>query len=145
MASAVTKALTLVFANTYALYLKAQNFHWHVKGIQFKELHELFEGQYTELAQAVDDIAERIRTLGEMVPASFAALGEIKTLKDGDSTMPGEAMLRAFVEDHRTLIKDLYEAMKAAQEAGDEGSIALISERIAHHEKSAWMIDATLA
>ncbi|PIR11129.1 MAG: DNA starvation/stationary phase protection protein [Gammaproteobacteria bacterium CG11_big_fil_rev_8_21_14_0_20_46_22] len=143
--SSVTSALTKVFANTYALYLKAQNFHWHVKGIQFKELHELFEVQYTELAQAVDDLAERIRTLGANVPASFSALNDVKTLDDGDSNMKGEDMLKAFVADHRALIDDLYAAMKVAQEAGDEGSIALISERIAHHEKSAWMLDATLA
>jgi len=145
MSNKLISALTKVFADTYALYLKAQNFHWHVKGIQFKELHELFEKQYIELAQAVDDLAERIRTLGHMVPSSFSELNELKSLADGDSKQSGEAMLKEFLGDHRAVIKDLYTALKLAQAEGDEGSVVILSDRIAHHEKSAWMIDATIS
>lgn len=144
MSSSVVKALTIVFADTYALYLKAQDFHWHVKGAHFKLLHELFEDQYTELATAVDDLAERVRTLGANVPATFSALNEHKTLADSDSSISGDEMVKVLVADHKELVAKLYEAMKVAQEAGDEGSIAMISERIASHEKNAWMLDSSL-
>lgn len=144
MSDSVIKALTIVFADTYALYLKAQNFHWHVKGAHFKILHESFEEQYTELATAVDDLAERIRTLGAEVPATFSALNNTKTLVDSDSSLAGEQMVKVLVNDHRALVAGLYSAMKVAQDAGDEGSIAMISGRIASHEKSAWMLDSSL-
>ena len=141
--SAVTKKMAIILADTYALYLKTQNYHWHVKGPNFKTLHELFEGQYQELAQAVDDIAERILTLGQSAPATFKELIELKKIKDGDSSITSDAMVKELAEDHGQLLEDLNKAIVLAQEDNDEGSVALLSDRIGHHEKSRWMLDAS--
>ena len=144
MAQQLTDTLARLLADTYALYLKTQNYHWHVTGPNFKPIHELFEVQYTELALAVDAIAERIRTLGEKAPASFAEFDRLKAIKDGDSSLSGEKMLQELVADNKTVVKQLYVCMKQAQEANDEGSIALISERIGVHEKAAWMLTSSI-
>ena len=81
----VETELAVLLADTYALYLKTQNYHWHVKGTQFKSLHELFERQYMELAAAVDEIAERILIMGNKAPATFKEFERLKRIKDGNS------------------------------------------------------------
>ncbi|STY28455.1 DNA-binding protein [Legionella wadsworthii] len=140
---ALIKKLEVVLADTYALYLKTQNYHWHVKGPQFKSLHELFEMQYQELAEAVDGIAERILIMGHKAPATFTALNQLKTIKDGDSSLNANDMVNELAKDHGILVKDLNAVVKIAQEEADEGTVALISERIAAHEKSRWMLTAS--
>lgn len=140
---ALIKKLEVVLADTYALYLKTQNYHWHVKGPQFKSLHELFEMQYQELAEAVDGIAERILIMGHKAPATFTALNQLKTIKDGDSNLNANDMVNELAKDHGILVKDLNAVVKIAQEEADEGTVALISERIAAHEKSRWMLTAS--
>ncbi len=140
---AMIKKLEVVLADTYALYLKTQNYHWHVKGMQFKSLHELFEMQYKALAEAVDEIAERILIMGHKAPATFTALNQLKTIKDGDSNVDANHMVSELAQDHGILVKDLNTAVKLAQEHGDEGTIALLSERIAAHEKARWMLNAS--
>lgn len=140
---ALIKKLEVVLADTYALYLKTQNYHWHVKGPQFKSLHELFEMQYQELAEAVDGIAERILIMGHKAPATFNALNQLKTIKDGDSSLNANDMVNELAKDHGILVKDLNGVVKIAQEEADEGTVALISERIAAHEKSRWMLTAS--
>ncbi|WP_392537876.1 Dps family protein [Legionella sp. 227] len=139
----IIKKLEVVLADTYALYLKTQNYHWHVKGVHFKSLHELFEMQYKELAEAVDAIAERILIMGHKAPATFTALNQLKTIKDGDSSFDANRMVSDLAQDHGTLVKDLNTTIKLAQEHGDEGTVALLSERIAAHEKARWMLNAS--
>lgn len=140
---AMIKKLGVVLADTYALYLKTQNYHWHVKGVQFKSLHELFEMQYKALAEAVDEIAERILIMGHKAPATFTALNQLKTIKDGDSNVDANHMVSELAQDHGILVKDLTTTVKLAQEHGDEGTVALLSERIAAHEKARWMLNAS--
>lgn len=135
--------LSVLLADTYALYLKTQNYHWHVKGPQFRSLHELFEQQYRELAEAVDEIAERILIKGHNAPASFKDFEKLKTLKEGDSNKSANDMLIELAQDHNTLVNDLNTVVVMAQENNDEGTINLISARIEEHEKSRWMLEAS--
>lgn len=141
--SAVVKKLSIILADTYALYLKTQNYHWHVKGPQFKGLHELFEMQYKQLAEAVDEIAERILITGNKAPATFKEFESLKRIKDGNSSLSANEMLIELAEDHGTLVKDLNQAMVLAQQSADEGTVTLLSDRIAAHEKSRWMLRAS--
>ena len=135
--------LKVILADTYALYLKTQNYHWHVTGPQFKPLHELFEVQYRELAEAIDTIAERIRILGHIAPASFHDFSHLKTLQDGDAEHNSNEMVTELALDHGTLVRDLNQAMVLAQALNDEGTVSLLSERIAAHEKNRWMLSAS--
>jgi len=132
--------LGVLLADTYALYLKTQNYHWHVRGPLFKSMHELFEEQYRELAEAVDDVAERLRTLGQRAPATFKALEQLKTIPDGDSTLLANEMVLELANDHNRLVQDLNAAIVLAQNVNDEGTISLLSDRIVAHEKSRWML-----
>jgi starvation-inducible DNA-binding protein len=142
--SDVIKNLEVVLADTYALYLKTQNYHWHVKGSQFKSLHELFEMQYQELALAVDNIAERILILGHNAPATFSAFNQLKTIKDGDSSSSANQMVSELAQDNNVLVKDLNKVIKIAQDNRDEGTVTLLSDRIAAHEKAHWMLAASM-
>lgn len=137
------KKMSILLADTYALYLKTQNYHWHVNGPLFKSLHELFDVQYHELADAVDLLAERIRIKGEPAPATFKALDQLKTIKDGDSTLNANQMVTELAQDHDILIRDLNKAIKLAQEVNDEGTANVLAERIEAHEKARWMLNAS--
>lgn len=141
--SAVIKKLEVALADTYALYLKTQNYHWHVRGPQFKSLHELFEMQYKELAEAVDLIAERILIMGHKAPATFNDFNRLKTIKDGNSSLSANEMVTELASDNNVLVNDLNNAIKLAQENNDEGSINLLSDRIGAHEKAHWMLNAS--
>lgn len=142
--SVLIEALKGGFADTYALYLKTQNYHWHVKGQNFKSLHELFETQYKELAEAVDDLAERIRTLGQQVPSTFKELDNYKDIADGDSNFSAEQMVDDLYNDNLSLGRCLAALARKASQAGDEGTDAILSDRVAVHEKAAWMLQSSL-
>lgn len=139
----VFKKLQILLADTYALYLKTQNYHWHVKGIRFQSLHTLFEEQYRELAEAVDTIAERIRVLDHIAPATFKELDKLKTLKDGNSEYTANQMVLDLAADNGALVKDLNAAIRVAQNNQDEGTVNLLADRIGAHEKAKWMLDAS--
>lgn len=139
----IIKRLEITLADTYALYLKTQNYHWHVRGPQFRSLHELFEMHYQELAEAVDQVAERLIMMGHKAPATFKEFDELKTIKDGDSSISANQMVSELAEDHSILVRDLNQAIKLAQENNDEGTITLLSDRIAAHQKSHWMLAAS--
>lgn len=141
--SDVANQLSVILADTYALYLKTQNYHWHVMGPHFKSLHELFEMQYQDLAEAVDEIAERIRIRGHKAPATFTEYNTLKRIKDGDSSIDANEMVVELAQDHGTLVKDINAAMKIAQEKGDEGTVNLLANRIEFHEKARWMLNAS--
>ncbi|HBI20985.1 MAG TPA: DNA starvation/stationary phase protection protein [Legionella sp.] len=135
--------VSVLLADTYALYLKTQNYHWHVKGPQFKPLHDLFEEQYRELAEAIDSIAERIRIIGHKAPATFKEYDRLKTIKDGNSDLNSNAMVCELAADNAILMKDLNKAILLAQGVNDEGTISLLAERIAVHQKAHWMLSAS--
>lgn len=143
--SNLTDKLAVILADTYALYLKTQNYHWHVKGPQFRSLHELFETQYRELSEAVDQLAERIVIKGEQAPATFTAFEQLKTLKDGHSGANSNDMVTELADDHGVLLKDLNLAMSMAQDKNDEGTANLLADRIEAHEKARWMLGASRA
>lgn len=139
----VLNKLSIILADTYALYLKTQNYHWHVKGAQFKALHGLFETQYLELADAVDQIAERIVITGNKAPATFREFEELTRISEGDSSISANQMVMELADDHNTLVMDLNLSMKLAQQYHDEGTANLLGDRIAAHEKARWMLNAS--
>lgn len=133
--------LKVVLANSYTLYLKTHNYHWNVTGHNFKSLHDLFEMQYTELAIAVDDIAERIRALDSFAPGSFSEFLELTTLTEAKKGLNADEMLDDMVQSQTLLIESLNKAIESAQ--GDDVTLGLISERLAVHEKARWMLKAS--
>ena len=141
--SEVQKKLEVTLADTYALYLKTQNYHWHVTGPNFSSLHALFEMQYKELAEAVDVIAERMLTLGYKAPATFKSFESLKTIKDGDSSLDSKKMIEELANDNGRLVKDLNQVLRIVQDNNDEGTVTLIGDRIAAHEKARWMLNAS--
>ena len=141
--SDVVNKLSILLADTYALYLKTQNYHWHVRGPQFKSLHELFEMQYTELANAVDELAERLRMMGHKAPATFKDFERLKRIKDGNSDLKANQMVVELANDHGMLVDDLNQSMVLAQKMKDEGTANLLADRILAHEKARWMLSAS--
>lgn len=140
----IAASLNKVLADSYALYLKTHGYHWNVRGPNFQSLHVLLEGQYQEEWAALDDIAERIRALGQLAPMGYGAFGNLTSLKDGDPENGWEAMLGELLSDNETVIRTLRDAFPVADEAGDEATADLLTQRLQAHEKHAWMIRATL-
>jgi starvation-inducible DNA-binding protein len=135
--------LKKVLADSFALYLKTHGYHWNVRGPQFFGLHNMLEQQYREQWAALDEIAERIRSLDETVPQGFATFGNQTSIKDGDPEKASPAMIEELVSDHGTVIATLRKAIETADEAGDEATADLLTQRLAAHEKTAWMLRAT--
>lgn len=140
----VAAALTKVLADTYAVYLKTHGYHWNVRGMHFGELHALFMDQYTEMWGALDEVAERIRALGEFAPQGYSALANLTGIKDGDPEKDAPAMLRELLQDHETVIGTLRHAVETAEQNSDVVTADLATQRLATHEKHAWMLRATL-
>ena len=143
--SEVSQALTKVLADSFAVYLKTHGYHWNVRGPAFFTLHNLLEQQYTEIWGALDDIAERIRALGILAPQGYATFGNLTAIKDGDPEKDSQSMLKELVKDNETLIATARAALKAAEEGGDDVSVDLLTQRLAAHEKAAWMLRSSLA
>lgn len=140
----VAASLTKVFADSYAMYLKTHGYHWNVRGPNFSELHALFMGQYTEMWTALDELAERIRALGEFAPQGYSAFANLTGIKDGDAEKDSNAMLKDLLADHETVIGSLRHGISVSEEAKDPATADLLTQRLAVHEKHAWMIRATL-
>jgi starvation-inducible DNA-binding protein len=140
----IADVLTHLLANTYTLYLKTQNYHWNVTGMNFQSLHLMFETQYEELAAAVDLIAERIRALRCKVPASFSAFMKLTSLKEENDTPAAKEMVKQLMKDHETVVMQAYGMLTKASKAQDEATMDLIIERIREHEKTAWMLRSCL-
>lgn len=141
----VAKGLSKLLANSYTLYLKTHNYHWNVTGPQFNSLHAMFEKQYLELAEAVDEIAERIRALGHLAPASYSEFAKLSSISEGVSTKSATEMVKDLVEGQEAVVRTCREAFPAADEAGDEPSCDLLTTRMQLHEKHAWMLRSLLA
>lgn len=138
--AAITKGLTQVLADTFVLYFKTHSFHWNVEGPHFKALHELFEEQYTELWEATDEIAERIRALDEYGPNNFKEMLDKATLKESGQIPDEKGMLQQLEEDNRAIVDSIYPVLRTAEEAGDEVTTDMLIERATIHEKAAWML-----
>lgn len=136
----VAEGLKVLLADSYTLYLQTHNFHWNVTGPQFRDLHLMFEEQYTELAVAVDDIAERIRTLGVSAPGTYKAFAELSTIQEVEGVPEAQEMTRTLMQNHELVVKTCRDVLKLAEEADDESSLALVSDRMRVHEKTAWML-----
>lgn len=141
---AIANGLKKVLADSYTLYLQTHNFHWNVTGPQFRELHLMFEEHYTELATAVDDIAERIRTLGVAAPGTYKAFAELSSIEEVEGVPAASEMVSLLTHGHEQVVKTCREVIKIAQEADDESTAALVGDRMREHEKTAWMLRAML-
>ena len=139
---AIAEELKRLLADSYTLYLQTHNFHWNVTGPQFRDLHLMFEEHYTELAVAVDDIAERIRTLGVAAPGTYTMFAALSSIKEVEGVPSAKEMVQILNHGHEQVVKTCREALKVAQEGDDESSAALISDRMRIHEKTAWMLRA---
>ena len=142
--SKLAESMKTVLANTYALYLKTQNYHWNVEGPHFKPLHELFEEQYTDLAGAIDEMAELIRGLGHKAPGTFSAYSKLITIKDGDETATAETMVKELAEDQEKMEKLLNETLKIAQDEEDEVITDALIGRLTVHRKNKWILSSSL-
>jgi starvation-inducible DNA-binding protein len=140
----VAEGLSRVLADSYTLYLKTHSFHWNVTGPLFPSLHLLFEQQYTELALAVDLIAERIRALGVPAPGSYSQFAELATVREATGVPPAAEMVRQLAVDHETVVRTIRAVLPVAQSAADEASLELLVGRLGVHEKAAWMLRSSV-
>ena len=141
----IARGLNKLLADTYTLYLVTHNFHWNVTGPQFNTLHNMFMEQYTELWNAIDPIAERIRALGFPVQGSYAQLASLTSLPDVPAQPPKAAeMLRILVEGHEAVTRTARGIFPAVEKASDEPSADLLTQRLDIHEKTAWMLRSML-
>lgn len=137
---AIADGLSRVLADSYTLYLKTHNYHWNVTGPMFNTLHLMFEQQYTELATAVDEIAERIRALGVYAPGSYKAFAKLTDIEEETDVPAAEEMVKRAVDGQETVIRTAREVFKLADEANDEATADLLTQRMQIHEKNAWML-----
>ena len=141
----ITDGLSKLLADTYTLYLTTHNFHWNVTGPMFNTLHLMFMEQYTELWNAVDPIAERIRSLGFPAPGSYAQFGALSSIKDVPADPPQALeMVRILVEGHEAVARTARGIFPAAEKADDEPTADLLTQRLAVHEQTAWMLRSLL-
>ena len=142
---AIAKGLSKVLADTYTLYLTTHNFHWNVTGPMFNTLHGMFMTQYTELWNSVDLIAERIRSLGHTAPGSYGQFGSLTSIPDAPANPPQAfEMVAILVAGHEAVARTARSLFPTADKAGDEPTADLLTQRLAVHEKTAWMLRSLL-
>jgi starvation-inducible DNA-binding protein len=137
-------ALGRLLADSYMLYLKTQGFHWNVVGSQFEPLHMLFQEQYSELAGAIDEIAERMRALGVKAPGSFSEFAALTSITEETGAPAADAMIGQLLSDHTAVSRAALQAVAAAEERGDVATADLATQRVMQHEKVAWMLGSLL-
>ena len=140
----IAQGLSRLLADTYTLYLKTHNFHWNVKGPMFQTLHLMFEAQYTELALAVDLIAERIRALGFAAPGTYKAYSQLSSIKETDGVPEATDMIRLLVAGQEAVARTARKLFPVVDKASDEPSADLLTQRLQVHEKTAWMLRSLL-
>lgn len=141
---AIADGLKKLLADSYTLYLLTHNFHWNVTGPRFRELHLMFEEHYTELATAVDEIAERIRTLGVFAPGSYKAFSELSSIEEATEVPDADTMIKQLTKAHEQVVKTCRDVLPLSQKADDESTTSLVSDRMRIHEKTAWMLRSLL-
>jgi len=143
--AAIADGLSRLLADTYTLYLTTHNFHWNVTGPMFNTLHLMFMEQYTELWNAVDPVAERIRSLGHPAPGSYAQFGELSSIRDVPVDPPKALeMVAILVEGHEAVARTARSIFPTVEKAGDEPTADLLTQRLAVHEQTAWMLRSLL-
>jgi starvation-inducible DNA-binding protein len=140
----IAKGLSKLLADSYTLYLKTHNYHWNVTGPMFNTLHLMFEAQYTELATAVDLIAERIRALGHPAPGSYKAYASLTSIKEEEGVPDAKEMIRQLVLGQEAVTRTAREIFPAVEKASDEPTADLLTQRMQIHEKNAWMLRSLL-
>ncbi|MSO36559.1 MAG: DNA starvation/stationary phase protection protein [Acidobacteria bacterium] len=140
----IAAGLSRLLADTYSLYLQTHNFHWNVTGPMFQTLHVMFETQYTELAPAVDLIAERIRSLGYPAPATYSEFVRLTSLTETTGVPKAEKMIRLLMEGQEAVVRTARSVFPLVDKAGDEATADLLTQRIQLHEKTAWMLRSLL-
>ena len=140
----IADGLCRLLADTYTLYLKTHYFHWNVTGSLFNSLHLMFEQQYTELALAVDSIAERIRTLGYTAPGSYSEYAELSSIQETREVPSAEDMVKLLVEGNEAVVRTARSVFPVAEKANDESTADLLTQRMSIHEKTAWMLRSIL-
>ena len=138
----IGEGLKRMLADSYTLYLQTHNFHWNVTGPQFRELHLMFEEHYTELAVAVDDLAERIRTLDIVAPGTYKEFARLSAIEEVDGVPSAQQMVDLLTKGHEQVVKTARGVLELAQGANDESTASLVSDRMRLHEKTAWMLRA---
>ena len=136
-------AVSRLLADTYTLYLETHGYHWNVEGPHFQQLHVQFMEQYTEMWTAVDDLAERIRALGQYAPSSYSEMGRLSTLKEETGKPDWKTMVKNLAEGHEKVAKTAREVLRVSEEVGDDATADVVTPRITLHEKTAWMLRAT--
>jgi len=141
---AIAKRLSRLLADTYTLYLQTHNFHWNVTGPMFQALHTMFETHYTEMAVAVDDIAERIRALGMPAPGTYGDFVRLSSIQEVSGVPKAKEMVRLLVLGHEAVVRTARSVFPVVEKAADEASADLLTQRIQLHEKTAWMLRSLL-
>jgi starvation-inducible DNA-binding protein len=143
--AAIAAGLSKLLADTYTLYLTTHNFHWNVTGPMFNSLHDMFMTQYTELWNAVDPIAERIRAVGHVAPGSYAEFGKLSSLPDAPASPPKALkMVRILVEGHEAVARTARSLLPVVATASDEPTTDILVQRLTVHEQTAWMLRSLL-
>ena len=140
----IAEGMSHLLADSYTLFLKTHNYHWNVTGPMFRTLHLMFEEQYNELFLAVDLIAERIRSLGNRAPGSFAEFSQLSQVKDDEGSLDATAMIHSLITAHETVIRTARSILPRAEGANDQVTLDLLTQRLDIHEKTAWMLRSLL-
>ncbi|HEY0680693.1 MAG TPA: Dps family protein [Steroidobacter sp.] len=140
----IAEGLSRVLADTYSLYLKTHNFHWNVEGPMFNTLHLMFMEQYTELWNALDSVAERIRSLGYPAPGTYGEFARLTSIEETEGVPEALEMVRLLVAGHEAVARTARAAFPAAEKGGDESTADLLTQRLQVHEKTAWMLRSLL-
>jgi starvation-inducible DNA-binding protein len=142
--AAIVQGLSRRLADTYMVYLKTHSFHWNVEGPMFQTLHQMFMEQYTETWNAIDLIAERIRSLGEYAPGTYKEYARLARVKETDGVPRAEDMVRLLIQGQEAIVRTAREVLPVADEAHDEPTLDLLTQRMQVHEKNAWMLRSLL-
>jgi starvation-inducible DNA-binding protein len=140
----IAQGLSRLLADSYTLYLTTHNFHWNVTGPMFNTLHLMFMDQYTELWNSLDLIAERIRSLGQPAPGTYAQFSELTSLKEPDGVPKAKDMIKMLVQGHEAVSKTARSIFPVAEDGSDEATLDLLTQRLQVHEKTAWMLRSLL-
>jgi starvation-inducible DNA-binding protein len=142
--TAIAAGLSKLLADTYLLYLKTHSFHWNVEGPMFQTLHQMFMDQYTETWNAIDLIAERIRSLGEYAPGTYKEYSKLARIRETDGVPKAEKMVQLLIEGQQAVTRTAREVLPIAEEANDQPTLDLLTQRMQIHEKNAWMLRSLL-
>jgi starvation-inducible DNA-binding protein len=141
---AIAQGLSRLLADSYVLYLKTHSFHWNVEGPMFQTLHLMFMGQYTEIWNAIDPIAERIRSLGHYAPGSYKQYVKLATVKESDGVPKAQKMIAELIAGQEAVARTARSVLPLAEDANDQPTLDLLTQRLDIHEKNAWMLRSLL-